>query len=67
MSQNIDNLLHLVKFLEETINDRDAQIKYLLAEREEQAKKYRALFQEYKKLLTNSSSESSLSLDELPF
>lgn len=67
MNQNVDNLLHLVKFMEETINDRDAQIKYLLAEREEQGKKYRTLFQEYKKLLTNSSSESSLSLDELPF
>ena len=67
MNQNADNLLHLVKFMEETINDRDAQIKYLLAEREEQGKKYRALFQEYKKLLTNSSNGDSLSLDKLPF
>ena len=65
MSPNLDNLLHLVKFLEETINDRDAQIKYLLAEREEQGAKYRALFQEYKKLLTDPS--ESTPDESLPF
>lgn len=66
MQKNEQNLLHLVKFLEEAVSDRDAQIKYLLAEREEQGKKYRALFQEYKKLLTNSSSESTTN-ESLPF
>ena len=60
---NVSHLIHLVKFMEEVINDRDAQIKYLIAEREEQAVRYNTLFQKYKKTIIGSDKGPK----ELPF
>jgi len=60
---DLSHLIHLVKFMEEVISDRDAQIKYLIAEREQQAVRYNTLFKDYKNLLIGSDEGPK----ELPF